>query len=216
MYLRGLALSLSRFTAPPEKLFRFEQKTYNYFSHSYNLTWMNERYVEVAIGLKEMERRDPSQILEVGNVLSHYQANAQHTVIDKYEKGNSNVTNVDALEFRPGRKYDFIVSLSTFEHVGWDEMPKEPGKSWKTIKHLSSLLSGSGEFLFTIPSGYHPQLDKDVHLHQAQLGPLRAMRRISAANGWIQCSPEEAATLKFGKPYPFANAIYIGRVSSPL
>ena len=43
-----------------------------------------------------------------------------HDVLDKYEKGN-NVINDDVVSFSTEVKYDLIVSVSTLEHVGWDE-----------------------------------------------------------------------------------------------
>lgn len=214
MYLKGLFHSLSRLVSKRDRVFRYDDKTYEYLSHSYNLTWMNERCVEVPIGLEELKNRSNSQVLEIGNVLSHYHSGRGHTIVDKYEKGHPGVINIDAIDLTPDRRFDLIVSLSTFEHIGWDELPRDPDKSWKTITHLSTLLATGGDFLFTVPIGYHKPLDTSLLGHQKQLGPLRAMRRISATNNWVQCHPDEAAACNFGSPYPFANAIYIAKVSS--
>jgi len=51
-------------------------------------------------------------------VLSHYFA-VKHDIVDKYEIAPS-VVNEDLVNFKPGKKYDLIVSISTLEHVGWD------------------------------------------------------------------------------------------------
>jgi hypothetical protein len=216
MYLRGLFHSLSTLAFKREKTFRYDGKDYKYLCHPYNLTWMNERCVEVPIGAEELKNQSSSEVLEIGNVLSHYLPGLQHTIVDKYERGNSNVINIDAKEFKPDRKFRFIVSLSTFEHIGWDGEPKDQDKSWETIKHLSTLLAPGGSFLFTVPIGYHKPLEASLVASKDQLGPMRALKRVSASNTWIECRVNEAAHCKFGYPYPFANAIYIARTSTPL
>ncbi len=42
----------------------------------------------------------------------------------------------DIVEFVPQDKYDLIISISTLEHVGWDEQPQKPGKLLQAIDHL--------------------------------------------------------------------------------
>jgi ubiquinone/menaquinone biosynthesis C-methylase UbiE len=63
---------------------RFQQKEYKYFYHKYNTTWRNERVVEIPI-VWDIVKAYTENILEVGNVLSHYFA-VNHVIIDKYEK----------------------------------------------------------------------------------------------------------------------------------
>ena len=60
-----------------------------------------------------------------GNVLLHYFP-ADHEIVDKYEKGDG-IVNEDIVNFRPGKKYDLIVSISTLEHISWNE-EKKPKK----------------------------------------------------------------------------------------
>jgi hypothetical protein len=110
------------------KTFIFNGKTYYYFVHKYNTTWKNERAVEVPIiwDIVREHYRQGKRVLEVGNVLSHY-FRIFHDVLDKYEVAEG-VINQDVVDFKPAWKYDLIVSISTLEHVGWDEEPKEPEK----------------------------------------------------------------------------------------
>jgi hypothetical protein len=56
-------------------------------------------------------------------------------VADKYEV-SPGVINKDIVEFVPPQKYDLIVSISTLEHVGWNEQPREPTKLLRAIEHL--------------------------------------------------------------------------------
>ena len=66
------------------------------------------------------------KILEVGNILSHY-FSVNHDIVDKYEK-DVDVINQDIIDYHPNKKYDLIVSISSLEHVGEDETPREPKK----------------------------------------------------------------------------------------
>ena len=81
-----------------KKTFVFRGRKYSYFHHYYNTTWYNERAVEIPIIVEIVERHPGNEILEVGNVLSHY-LNIAHDVVDKFESG-VHVTNEDAAEFK--------------------------------------------------------------------------------------------------------------------
>ncbi|MFK5282271.1 hypothetical protein ACI3PL_22195, partial [Lacticaseibacillus paracasei] len=90
----------------------------------------NERAAEIAIAAHLIEpyrqkdqknfhpvwsKNAPSCILEVGNVLSNFMP-CNHIVVDKFEKA-SGVLNVDIVDYRSTHKFDFIISISTFEHI---------------------------------------------------------------------------------------------------
>ncbi len=140
-----------------DQQFRFQQQLLDYFIHPYNCTWNNERQIEIPIALSFLEQFTGKAILEVGNVLKHYYS-SQHDVVDKYEQAEG-VVNIDVVNYIPGHRYDYIVSISTLEHVGWDEQPKEPQKVLRAIEHLRSLLNKGGVMLVTLPIGYSPAVD---------------------------------------------------------
>ena len=142
------------------KTFIFNGKTYYYFVHKYNTTWKNERAVEVPIiwDIVREHYRWGKRVLEVGNVLSHY-FRIFHDVLDKYEIAEG-VINQDVVDFKPTWKYDLIVSISTLEHVGWDEEPKEPEKVLKAFENLKQCLNPGGKIIVTLPLGYNPELDE--------------------------------------------------------
>jgi hypothetical protein len=52
------------------------------------------------------------------------------------------------------------VSISTLEHVGWDEMTREPMKILKAIENLKNLTNPKGKIVVTLPLGYNPELDR--------------------------------------------------------
>ena len=214
MYLRGLAASVVWPVGHRSATFPFKGADLSYFYHRYNWTWLNERSVEIPIAFQLLDQKNARRVLEVGNVLSHYREGLHHEVVDRYETGDPRVINCDARHFAPAERYDLILSLSTLEHVGWDELPRDSHKAWETIQHLRSLLSPQGTFLFTVPAGYHPQLQQTLIDSADEWGELHAIRRISWRNEWQECSPQEAARCAFGQPYPFANAVFVGVAGS--
>lgn len=119
--------------------FVFQGKKYKYFYHRYNRTWTNERAVEIPIIREIWKENKGKEVLEIGNVLSHY-FSVNHDIVDKYEKAKS-IINEDVVNLKPSKKYDLIISISTLEHVGFDEEPKEPEKILRAIENLKNLLS---------------------------------------------------------------------------
>ena len=113
------SITFTRHFAGLFKELLFHGLSHEYFYNSYNFTWCNERIVEVPIIMRFIEEAGNKRILEVGNVLSHYVAH-DHDVVDKYER-SSMIINEDIAHFRSEKPYDLIVSISTLEHIGWDE-----------------------------------------------------------------------------------------------
>ena len=139
------------------KTFSFGGEARRYYFHPYSLN--NERAVEVALA-RDFVRGKTGEFLEIGNVLSNY-FNFPHDIVDKYEIAPG-VINEDVVTFSPAKSYDYIVSVSTLEHVGWDEQPREPGKLARSVNHLKTLLKNGGQMLVTMPLGYNPHLDEWV------------------------------------------------------
>ena len=110
-----------------QRTFAVGNRTYQYATDHYNRAWRNERAVELALGRGFLDEHNGQRLLEVGNVLAHYGASG-HDVLDKYEDA-PNVINDDIVDFSPDPPYDAILSISTLEHVGWDERPREPDKT---------------------------------------------------------------------------------------
>ena len=133
-YWRAIKMTLTR--SVRAKTFQFDGQEYEYLYHPYNRTWKNERGVEIPIFRELLFKHEGKRVLEVGNVLSHYFP-IHHEVVDKYEVAPG-VINRDIVEFVPQDKFDLIISISTLEHVGWDEQPQKPIKLLQAIDHLRS------------------------------------------------------------------------------
>jgi len=189
------------------KSFEFNGKTYRYFIHYHNRTWYNERAVEIPLALAFMKRNSGKRVLEVGCVLPHYRCKGHH-VLDKYERFVRNTIRQDVVDYQSAQPYDAIVSISTLEHVGWDESKRESDKIWRAVHNLRSMLAESGQSLITAPIGHNSYLDSA--LSQGIFSEAYYLKRISPENYWEQVDAAEALQCKYGHPYPNGNAIVVG------
>lgn len=165
-----------------------------YVIHHYNETWRNERAVELAI-VKDALQNCEKPVLEIGNVLSHY-LKVDHEVVDKYEEVPG-VRNIDVVDLEASGSYGFIFSISTLEHVGWDEDPKDPNKVLLALSRLRGALREGGELLVTCPLGYNPFLDELI-----TLGNLGASEEHFFARRGTRVSWREISKAEVGQP-PF-------------
>jgi len=187
--------------------FNFQGYLYDYLYHPYNNTWKNERCVELPIMKNYLETLSGGDVLEVGNVLSHY-FNCNHTVVDKYEGGN-NVINADLIDFVPRKKYKLIICISTLEHVGFDEEDKDPSKVERCLTTLVRSLMSEGRLVYTIPLGFNPYLDKKIHLDKIW-GDKYYLQKTSSHCQWKEVSKDSVINSKYNRPYPYANGLVVG------
>lgn len=142
-------------------------KSKDYFYDTYNHTWVNERTIEIPMIDRLLNNPNAKMVLEVGCVTPHY-LDITHRVIDKYET-HPQSENIDVVDLKTDERYDLIFSISTMEHVGWDEKPKDPEKLSMAIKTLLEHLNDSGIFVMTVPMGYNDYLDglikRRLHKH---------------------------------------------------
>jgi len=159
--------------------FIFQGKTYNYFYNRYNVTWKNERSLEIPIIWNLVQENSDKKILEIGNVLSHYFA-CHHDVVDLYEE-YPGVINEDIVNFRPAEEYDLIVSISTFEHIGcWDNKPREPEKLLAAIQNVvENILAPEGKLVITIPLGQNTEMEKVLASGKISFTYLSCLKRAS-------------------------------------
>lgn len=190
--------------------FTFQGREYHYFYHEYNTTWGNERAIEIPIVYQIVKEYGSNSVLEVGNVLSHYFGIA-HEVLDKYEQGEG-VINQDVVDFHTPKKYDLIVSISTLEHIGWDEKPRAPEKVLSAFENLRALLDTQGKMVATLPIGYNPRLDKYIWEREISFSEQYYLKRISRDNKWREVSRGDVQNAKYGNPFPAANGVVVGVV----
>lgn len=188
--------------------FRFCGNDYPYFIHPYNHTWRNERAVEIPVVWDYLQQIEPEDVLEIGNVLSHY-FEIKHQVIDKWEKCiyYDNVVNHDILSWNPTRRFRVIVSISTIEHIGWDEEPRDPEIVFTVFSKLKAMLQPEGTAIITIPIGQNPILDQGLCNGRITVSQLFFLKRTSALNEWEETDRKTALMCRYGHPFPNTNAL---------
>jgi SAM-dependent methyltransferase len=201
--------------------FTYRGKEWPYFLHHYNNAWDNERTVEIPIAWEYVleARKKDGRILELGNVFSHYYP-VSHVIVDKYEKGDG-VINEDIVDYRTDGRFDLIITVSTLEHIGWDEIPfdqrklGEPEKIMTTVKCLKKLLAPGGKLVATVPVGHNPGLDKLLWAGKLRFDELYYMKRVSKDNRWEEVGWDDVKDARIGKPYPKANSLVVGVIGRP-
>jgi SAM-dependent methyltransferase len=186
-----------RFT--PKKTFSVQGKDYLYFYNLYNITWKNERCVEIPFVWQAIQDNANKTILELGNVLSWYFP-IHHAVLDKYEVAEG-VINEDIVDFNPPTKYDLIVSISTFEHIGWDETPREPQKILRAIKQVKCLLADGGKLVLTVPLGYNTALDEYLRDGSIRFTKQYFLQKGADNPAWNEIEEKSALEAVKNRPY---------------
>lgn len=197
------------------RTFIFENEKLRYFYHRYNLTWKNERTVEIPIVCHFLKSRK-GKMLEVGNVLSHYFEN-NYDIVDKYEKGEG-VINKDIIDVNLPTNYDTIISISTVEHVGWNENSKakrlnDGEKIPLAMEVMKKKLLPGGMIIITVPLGFNPYLDELVRNKKLGFSQEFFLKRISS-DTWVETNWQEVKNSRYNSPYPAANAILVGLIKN--
>jgi hypothetical protein len=188
--------------------FTYQGERYRYFYHRYNSTWKTERAVEVPIIWRLVQRHRGRRILEVGNVLAHYFP-VTHDIVDKYERA-AGVINEDIVDYQSATPYDLIVSISTIEHVGWDEQPREPEKLLRAIDNLRQLVAPGGLIVLTLPLAYNQAMDEFLRSGRLRFPEQGCLRRISADNRWAEVDWPAIQAAEFNRPFRGINGLVIG------
>lgn len=209
-FFSGLAAGLPWTVAGAHGGFVFGGQRYAYLYHRYKHTWLTERAVEVPIVQAVVDRHRGKRVLEVGNVLSHY-GQQTHPVVDKYEQAPG-VMNRDVFDLEDLGPFDLVVAISTLEHVGRDEEPRDPNLAPEAVRRLAELLAPGGRLVVTVPVGYHPGLDEAFRSGAFPDARLRALRRSSLGPNWSERDSDDV----WGTPYDFllysARAVVIAEI----
>lgn len=187
-------------------LYRFAYRGYELtpvFSVT-NCTWAGERCIELAIANHELMKHQPDRVLEIGNVLSHYQT-VKHLVIDKHEKGFG-VVNMDVVDVESSLRYDLILSISTFEHIGFDAPSNSTIRC--TINKVLKLLAPGGRLVITVPIGYNPEVDA-LLLNMPWMNFQVYYFYRTGFSKWEACGIYQAFANPYRSKYPYANAIAV-------
>lgn len=200
----------------PSRQFSFHGKSYSYTRHAYNNSWKNERTVEISIIGTLIRGANAKRILEIGNVLQNYSGAYHHTILDKYEIAPG-VINEDIITFHPSEPYDIVVSISTLEHVGWDETPRDPEKLLRALTTIRErCLAPDGTAVITMPWGFNPYVDRWFREGRKLFDRVYFLKRMTADNQWKEVLFPEIENCIYGHPFPSANVVIVGVIGTPL
>lgn len=186
------------------KCFMVGGRAYDYFIHIKNCV-ITERVVEIPFVYQLLKDTQPVDVLEVGNVLNQYFP-FPHDVVDRYEVSDG-VLNQDILDYHPTKRYDLIISISTVEHIGFDEPVRERGRSKRAIENIVGLLKSKGVAIITVPMGYNPEIDDIIKSGEVKFTSRYFLKRVGRFNHWKETTMEDALKCKYGWEYPNANAV---------
>jgi hypothetical protein len=177
------------------------------------MTWACERSVEVPIAKWYLDQSPADKVLEVGNVLSHYFP-VTHDVLDKFERGPG-IINEDIVDFVPKKPYRLIISISTFEHIGFDDEDTEPSdkKIRSAIAACRKQLEPGGTLVITVPLGYNPSLDIMIRKGELKSSKEFYLKRTGRLN-WESVPKDDAIGCSYMSPFPYANGILVAEFSS--
>lgn len=149
--------------------FIFNGEKLNYFFHSYNNFMLTVRCIEIPIVKYFINKYKCENMLEIGNVLKHYYDDfkefSKKDTLDKYEIAYD-VINMDIKDYKTDKKYDFICSISTFEHMDSDggrNPSYEPigenevftSYAFKNMDYvIDNFMEEKGVFIVTLPLDY--------------------------------------------------------------
>lgn len=194
-------------------MFVFKNKVFNYFDCKWHK--VSEKTLELALAyyyLKEAYKKG-YKVIEWGNVTRFNQHlfdfQLSHDVVDICE----GPTFKEDFEFwEPKHNYDFLLSISTLEHVGTGDnnLPKEGIQ--KTIKVAKRIPSIAPRALLTIPLQCNTELE-DLILNNKEPFDIynkTYYTRISEKE-WEEIPREKVGTLgkKYHYPWKYCNEISI-------
>ena len=202
LYFKRKALTLFTpliIAVKPKRHFYFKDIKIPYFLHKKSLTWANERAIEIPVianYIRRYQQEKSGKVLEVGAVLPHYFPKMQKDTLDKFEK-RGGIINEDVINYNPTEKYGLIVSISTLEHVGFDDDVKDPQGPAKAIKNLrNNCLQKGGEMIITLPIGYNQAVDEAIFANSYNFDEELFYKRKSG-NIWQQIPKEKAYGAKY-------------------
>lgn len=188
------------------------------FDHPYNTTALNERAVELAMVQQFLIMRHNwegrlGEVLEVGNVLSHYGDSItlpSRRIVDRFEVA-PNVENIDVFDIEG--TYDTIISISTIEHVGVDDGSEDPMAAFHAITFLRQRLAPGGRFLCTFPTGWNRRLD--IFLGCGTISRMALSDQFFVRDGvnWVEQVRNPHGGFQpypYGVTQPWAEAVWVG------
>jgi len=175
-----------------------------YFCHPYNNARINERTIEVVLGLRYLQEHP--DLFEVGATLPYY-VKTKHEVIDPWDAMATQ--KVDAAKSNFLSKN--VLSISSVEHFGLSQYGKEKVNPRKSIEFMEMLIEVSKGFLITFPTGFNKILDAWVSQSSTKMQVISYVKRSQNPIVWesVPFSTNLPMQYEYGKPFHCGNCLIV-------
>lgn len=194
------------------KSFKFGSANVKFYLNGKNINFppfrMTERSIELALADMFISQYRYEDLIEVGAVSPYYWPRRIKTIVDPYDT-HPLVTHREDWITHQG-KYNAILSISTFEHIGLSDYGLV-GDLEKSDIALSKLISSASDFLVTWPAGYNNYLDQSV-LKKIPTWPkvnLFVWERGTTGNKWEEIHDINKRKNKFTYGPYWANTLFV-------
>jgi len=132
-------------------------------------------------------------------------------VVDKYEQ-SPGIHSIDFLEFHLPKLFDGFISVSTLEHIGWDEEPREIDKVKYCIEKIRECVTSTRRVFVSFPLGYNDYLDGLVRNKELPFEKTASLVRVDEDQNWKEVELHQALKpeYRYGSRFPCANACFFG------
>lgn len=181
--------------------FQFLDKDYTYCDVKYNNSRLNERAIEVPLGLSLLEQYR-GNCLEIGAVLPYY-SDIEHTVIDLLD-GHEMTTNANILTWFSKRKFKAAIAISTLEHVGDGYVD-----TLIAIECILAYLEPNAPYLFTIPHGFNAELDSAIREKLAKVDNYYQFNKVDFKKHYWKQVGFGSLPLAYNGQSQWSNTVYV-------
>ena len=174
-----------------------------YIDDPVNTTLINERCIELALGMRYMDKVGHDSLTEIGAVMPHY-GYCEHQIIDLFADdhpaGDVQAVDAETCDFT-GRD---VLCLSTIEHIGKEDYDNTDIDPQKSIRILDKITEESNSFFVTWGTRYHNELDEYVKSNLDKWNWFGYIKR--AEKTWEYTDTDMAVwVMDFDKPFRYAN-----------
>ncbi len=106
------------------------------------------------------------------------------------------------------------MSISTLEHVGYDDTVRNPDKIINVLAHLKqNCLAPGGSMIFTMPLGYNSVMDERLFSDRLGFDELFFLKRINGGD-WGEIHQDELGDVAYAQKYIEAAAIVVAEYTA--
>lgn len=180
----------------------------DYFSHPHNNTIINERAIEVVLGLRYIEAvvksTSPTNLVEIGAVMPYYigQERVFHECVDPIDPKATVVAMAETYDYK-GKN---VLTISTVEHIGHGDyrLDKNTTLAYDVVDRI---YTESQSCLISWPIGYHKHLDNAVQENADKFEFFFYVKRNSLPLVWEYVVTNDGFSFEYGKPFNHANSV---------